>query len=351
MQRSQSSGRMSSTLAVGPAMPALLTSTSRPPQDLLHILEQALDVVELRHVGDGLRHRGKLLLGSAARAFSSTSQICTRAPCSTKVRAITRPMPGRARGHQDAQAFGGELHARCIIHAGSTGKAVWHNKNAGASVSIEQEELRGISRTVAEIHWLLLILVLLYLVFGGERDDAEADGRGLGGPVLLRRAGDELPLCELLQARDALEDRDRDLRHDRLRHLGAVVHRAAWRARCVNLYLLPVITSALTLGKLATLANVGLIAACYIFLGSASLDGDASRCASSPGFAAQLAPVLLVAYITTMFSADIRYGLQQREAAVGDRRAHRAVQHARLRHRRQPPVRRRRCATAARPAC
>ena len=41
-------------------------------------------------------------------------------------------------------------------------------------VSIEQEELRGISRTVAEIHWLLLILVLLYLVFGGERPDANA---------------------------------------------------------------------------------------------------------------------------------------------------------------------------------
>ncbi len=30
-----------------------------------------------------------------------------------------------------------------------------------AAPSIEQEELRGISRTVAEIHWLLLILVLL----------------------------------------------------------------------------------------------------------------------------------------------------------------------------------------------
>src|SRR3954463_3735308 len=44
----------------------------------------------------------------------------------------------------------------------------------GTGVSIEQEELRGISRTVAEIHWLLLILVLLYLVFGGEREDAEA---------------------------------------------------------------------------------------------------------------------------------------------------------------------------------
>src|SRR5580765_6342590 len=41
-------------------------------------------------------------------------------------------------------------------------------------VSIEQEELRGISRTVAEIHWLLLILVLLYLIFGGVHRDSEA---------------------------------------------------------------------------------------------------------------------------------------------------------------------------------
>jgi diguanylate cyclase (GGDEF)-like protein len=78
----------------------------------------------------------------------------------------------------------------------------------------------------------------------------------------------------------------------------------------VNLYLLPVITSALTLGKFATLANVGLIAACYIFLGSHSLV-EIATLGFVAGFAAQLAPVLLVAYITTMFSADIRYGLQR----------------------------------------
>ena len=77
----------------------------------------------------------------------------------------------------------------------------------------------------------------------------------------------------------------------------------------LNAYLLPVITSALTLGKVATLANVGLIAACYIFLGSHSPGGD-RHARFVAGFAAQLAPVLLVAYITTMFSADIRYGLQ-----------------------------------------
>src|SRR5947207_8284627 len=40
-------------------------------------------------------------------------------------------------------------------------------------VSIEQEELRGISRIVAEIHWLLLILILLYLIFGGVAKESE----------------------------------------------------------------------------------------------------------------------------------------------------------------------------------
>ena len=57
-----------------------------------------------------------------------------------------------------------------------------------AQVSIEQEELRGISRTVAEIHWLLLILVLLYLVFGGERGDPEADAAVSAGLFFTRRS-------------------------------------------------------------------------------------------------------------------------------------------------------------------
>jgi diguanylate cyclase (GGDEF)-like protein len=78
----------------------------------------------------------------------------------------------------------------------------------------------------------------------------------------------------------------------------------------LSAYLLPVITSALTLGKLATLANVALIAACYVLLGSSSID-ELLSLRFAAGFAAQLAPVLLVAYITTMFSADIRYGLQR----------------------------------------
>jgi diguanylate cyclase (GGDEF)-like protein len=176
------------------------------------------------------------------------------------------------------------------------------------SISIEQEELRGISRTVAEIHWLLLILVLLYLVFGGERGDPEADAAVSAGLFFY---------AALVMSFRYANFYKRETRWKvSLETLGmiAFVTWVLWYSErlaspLVNLYLLPVITSALTLGKLATLANVGLIAACYLLLGSDSfVEVPSLRFAA--GFAAQLAPVLLVAYITTMFSADIRYGLQ-----------------------------------------
>jgi diguanylate cyclase (GGDEF)-like protein len=181
-------------------------------------------------------------------------------------------------------------------------------ERARGPVSIEQEELRGISRTVAEIHWLLLILVLLYLVFGGERGDPEADAAVSAGLFFYAAL--------VMSFRYANFYRRETQWKISLETLGmiAFVTWVLWytdrlASPLVNLYLLPVITSALTLGKLATLANVGLIAACYILLGSASfLEMLTLRFAA--GFAAQLAPALLVAYITTMFSADIRYGLQ-----------------------------------------
>ena len=54
-----------------------------------------------------------------------------------------------------------------------------HSKPA-ETLSVEQEELRGVSRTVAEIEWLLLILVLLYQVFEGpQAEDQAAISAGL----------------------------------------------------------------------------------------------------------------------------------------------------------------------------
>src|SRR5205814_1253925 len=69
------------------------------------------------------------------------------------------------------------LAERCIAFHNSArllgGSLMFRSAPSSGTVSIEQEELRGIARTVAEIHWLLLILLLLYVIFGGAREDAE----------------------------------------------------------------------------------------------------------------------------------------------------------------------------------
>jgi len=55
---------------------------------------------------------------------------------------------------------------------------------------LAQEELRGLTRTVAEIEWLLLVLVLLYQAFGGP---AESDQTAVSTP-LMRSGGNALLL-------------------------------------------------------------------------------------------------------------------------------------------------------------
>ena len=70
-----------------------------------------------------------------------------------------------------------------------------------------------------------------------------------------------------------------------------------------NLYLLPIILSALTLGRLVTLLQVAVIALCHLLLAAATLDVASLNYASQA--VGQLAPFLLVAYLTTALSADI----------------------------------------------
>jgi multisubunit Na+/H+ antiporter MnhB subunit len=137
----------------------------------------------------------------------------------------------------------------------------------GAALSsIEHEELRGISRTVAEIHWLLLILVLLYLVFGGVRDDGEAGAAVTSGLFFY---------AALVMSFRYANFYRRETRWKIALETWGMIAFVTWvlwftdalASPLLNAFLLPVITSALTLGKLTTLVNVGLIAACYILLG------------------------------------------------------------------------------------
>ncbi len=174
--------------------------------------------------------------------------------------------------------------------------------------SVEQEELRGISRTVAEIEWLLLILVLVYLVFGRPIPDIEP---ALSTAMFFYAAF----VMSFRYANFYKRETRWKIAVETLAMIGLITW-VLWftgglASPLVNAYLLVVITSALTLGKTVTLAEVALIGACIAFLDWQVGGKDMARLAYWGGYAAQLAPVVLVAYITTMFSADIRYGLNR----------------------------------------
>jgi diguanylate cyclase (GGDEF)-like protein len=73
----------------------------------------------------------------------------------------------------------------------------------------------------------------------------------------------------------------------------------------LNLYLLPVILSALTLGRFATMLEVAAIAVCHVALAAATPGLDVTSLLYASRATGELAPILLVAYLTTTLSADI----------------------------------------------
>jgi diguanylate cyclase (GGDEF)-like protein len=171
--------------------------------------------------------------------------------------------------------------------------------------TLSTEELRGFSRTVAEIEWLTVILVLLYqVVFTPDPEASSALALGtlvFGGFVLTfhylnfyRRESNWKIAIETWVM------------------IAFITYVLTYTGRLdsplVNLYLLVVITTALTLGKAATLLQMALIATCYLWL-AAPAESSQSFAVYLAGFAAELAPMILVAYITTMLSSDIRRAL------------------------------------------
>jgi diguanylate cyclase (GGDEF)-like protein len=180
--------------------------------------------------------------------------------------------------------------------------------NTENTTSIEQEELRGISRSVGEIEWLLMIVVLLYHVFDGTAEEEK--------PVIV--------LAMVLYALCIMGFRYANFfKHESRWKLAvetwimtgfitwALLHTGRLESPLLNCYLLVIITSALALGKLTTLLELGLIGACMLFLGGQSPLGDGISPKYVAGMFALFAPFVLVAYITTMFASDIRYGLNK----------------------------------------
>jgi diguanylate cyclase (GGDEF)-like protein len=73
----------------------------------------------------------------------------------------------------------------------------------------------------------------------------------------------------------------------------------------LNLYLLPVILSALTLGRLVTLLQVGAICAIHLVLALATPGVQVLSLAYASAAVGELSPILLVAYLTATLAADV----------------------------------------------
>jgi len=165
-------------------------------------------------------------------------------------------------------------------------------------LTIEQEELRGIARTVAEIEWLLLILTLLYQI----ADDRYVANRDAIAISLL-------PYGAFILGFHYANFYKRESRWKVAIETWVMIGFITWvvwfsgrlQSPLLNLYLLPVITSALALGKVTTLLETGLITACYVLLRDSSGEVPILSLAYGAELLAGISPLLLVAYVTTMF--------------------------------------------------
>jgi diguanylate cyclase (GGDEF)-like protein len=175
-------------------------------------------------------------------------------------------------------------------------------------LAIEQDELKGFARTIAEIEWLLLILVLLYLVAGGPVED---------GRIAIHMA--LFFFGAFILALHYVNFYRQETRVKLTVETWVMIAFITWVAwysgriesPLLNLYLLPIIASSLILGKAMTAAEVVVVALCYLALGYDPQLKSPATLVYWGEMLALISPVILVAYITTMLSADIRFAVDK----------------------------------------
>jgi diguanylate cyclase (GGDEF)-like protein len=177
------------------------------------------------------------------------------------------------------------------------------SESSSVQFDIEQIELKGFSRSIAEIEWLLLLLVILYYV----------------SP----QAQIEEPLAVLISIEvfTAFVLGFHYINYDAPQYrwklaletwvMIAFITWVLWNTGSVdspllNLYFLVIISSAITLGKVITFLEIALIGSFYFFLASrTNVTYEFNDFTELMSF---FAPFVLVAYITTMLASDVNSG-------------------------------------------
>lgn len=182
------------------------------------------------------------------------------------------------------------------------------------NLEIDRAQLRGFARSFSEIEWLLLILVTLYLFV--TRPDAARDVVvvtilvGFAAFIIVFR------YSATLARRTAIKIGIEIL--GMITFLTAVLAvLGSERAALTNLYLLPIITAALVLGRRATGLVLLLVAACYLMLGVFEMGEAALSAAFATEVVSVLGPFVLVAFLTTLLGENIRIA-KERIRALSD---------------------------------
>jgi diguanylate cyclase (GGDEF)-like protein len=183
------------------------------------------------------------------------------------------------------------------------------------SLEIEQAQLRGFARSIAEVEWLLLILVVLYLFIGnpGLARSLSVLGALFGFAAFVLVLRYVRPFAASVHFKLGVEILAM------LAFLTAVlVFGGGIASPLVNLYLLPIVTAALALGKRATALVMILVCGCYALVewltaGSPGLDLGFASTATGV-----LAPFALVAFCTSLLVENINTA-KRRIRALSDR--------------------------------
>jgi diguanylate cyclase (GGDEF)-like protein len=170
-------------------------------------------------------------------------------------------------------------------------------------IDVEQLELKGFASSIAEIEWLLLLLVILYYV---APDSRVLNPEGL----VISMVGFTLFVLGFHYINANQQQRRWKLALETWVMIAFITwvisNTGGVQSPLINLYLLVIIISAITLGKVVTLLEIGLIGAFYFYI--AMSDDDTYTYNEFSRLMIYFSPFVLVAYITTLLVADMHKG-------------------------------------------
>jgi diguanylate cyclase (GGDEF)-like protein len=166
----------------------------------------------------------------------------------------------------------------------------------------KDNELKSFSRSMAELQWLMLIIVMVYFFIPTRTIDAPDTLIGIMSAyaafvLLLRYVG------------APIEDTPWKLAIETWAMI-TFITLAVWQTGGIesplqNLYLIAIIACAITLGKIMTILEVALIACCYLLMGYQHYSTDIFAGHTFTLIMARFSPLLLVAYVTSILASDI----------------------------------------------